>query len=269
MDRLKDKVAIVTGGSGGIGVVTAKRFVEEGAKVLLVDIDEDALKACVSDIGESTSYVVADVSKEDQVNNYTQAAVDRYGKIDIVLLNAGIEGPFKPLIEVTAEEFDKLMGVNLRGAWLGIKAAVPQMINTGGGSITLTSSIAGLRGSAGMGPYVTSKHALVGLMRTAAMEYAAFGIRINTVHPSPVETRMMRSIEAGAAVMTGSLGVERTPEEMKQMMAGSIPMKRYATPEEVANLFLFLSSDEATYITGSCYSVDGGMSGGSARPVEE
>jgi NAD(P)-dependent dehydrogenase (short-subunit alcohol dehydrogenase family) len=269
MDRLKDKVVIITGGSGGIGVATAKRFVEEGAKVLLVDINEDALKECVSDIGAETSYVVADVSEEEQVNNYTQTAVDRYGKIDIVLLNAGIEGPFKPLIEVSVEEFDKLMGVNLKGAWLGIKAAVPQMISTGGGSITLTSSIAGLRGSGGLGPYVTSKHALVGLMRAAAMEYAAVGVRINTIHPSPVETRMMRSIETGAAEMAGSLGVTRTPDEMKQMMASAIPIKRYATPEDVANLFLFLSSDEATFITGGCYSVDGGMSGGSASSVED
>jgi NAD(P)-dependent dehydrogenase (short-subunit alcohol dehydrogenase family) len=269
MDRLKDKVAIITGGSGGIGVATAKLFVEEGAKVLLVDIDEDALKECVSDIGESASYIVADVSEEEQVNMYTQTAVDRYGKIDIVLLNAGIEGTFKLLIEHTVEDFDKLMGVNLRGAWLGIKAAVPQMINTGGGSITLTSSIAGLQGSPGLGPYTTSKHALVGLMRTAALEYAQFGIRVNTVHPSPVETRMMRSIEAGAAEMTALLGITKQAEELKAMMADAIPMKRYATPEEVANLFLFLSSDEAKFITGSRYSVDGGMNGGRSLSVEE
>lgn len=269
MDRLKDKVAIITGGAGGIGFATAKLFVEEGAKVLLVDINEDALKECTSNIGEAASYTVADVSEEEQVNKYTQTAVDRYGKIDIVLVNAGIEGSFRPLIEYTVEDFDRLMGVNLKGAWLGIKAAVPQMINTGGGSITLTSSIAGLQGSPGLGPYVTSKHALVGLMRTAALEYAQFGIRVNTVHPSPVETRMMRSIEAGAAEMSAMLGVTKTPEELKEMMADTIPLKRYATPEDVANLFLFLSSDEAKFLTGSCYSVDGGMNGGRPLSIEE
>jgi len=265
MVRLKDKVAIITGGSGGIGATTAKLFANEGAKVLLVDIDEESLKQTASDIGEAASYVAADVSEEDQVNLYTQAAMERYGKIDILLLNAGIEGPFKPLIEVTVEEFDGLMGINVRGAWLGIKAAVPHMINSGGGSIILLSSIAGLRGAAGQGPYVTSKHALVGLMRTAALECAGLGIRVNTVHPSPVETRMMRSIEAGAAQMVQQSGTSRTSEDVKQMISGSIPMDRYAEPEEVASLLLFLSSDEAAFITGSCYSVDGGMNGGMGR----
>lgn len=266
MGRLKDKIAIITGGSGGIGFASAKLFVKEGAKVLLVDINEEALKECTAEIGEGCSYDVADVSVEEQVNNYTKTAMDRYKKIDIVLLNAGIEGPVKPLIEYTVEEFDKLMGINLRGAWLGIKAAVPQMINTGGGSITLTSSIAGLRGSAGSGPYATSKHALIGLMRSAAIEYAAFGIRINTVHPGFVETRMMRSLEAGGSSLASQIGTTKTPEEVKQTIESMIPVKKYAEPEEIANLFLFLSSDDAKYITGSCHLVDGGFTAGIVFP---
>jgi len=265
MGRLKGKVAIITGGSGGIGAVTGKRFAHEGAKVLLVDIDEESLRQTASDIGKAASYIKADVSEEDQVNLYTRTAMERYGKIDIVLLNAGVEGPFKPLVEVTVAEFDGLMGINVRGAWLGIKAAVPHMMIGGGGSIILLSSIAGLRGAPGQGPYVTSKHALVGLMRTAALECAGHGIRVNTVHPSPVETRMMRSIEAGAAKMVQQGGTERASEEVRQTIAGGIPMNRYAEPEEVASLLLFLSSDEARFITGSCYSVDGGMNGGMGR----
>jgi NAD(P)-dependent dehydrogenase (short-subunit alcohol dehydrogenase family) len=262
MGRLQNKIAIITGGSGGIGFASAKLFVKEGAKVLLVDINKEALKECIAEIGEGCSYEVADVSVEEQVNNYTKTAIDRYGKIDIVLLNAGIEGPVKPLVAYTVEEFDKLMGINLRGAWLGIKAAVPQMINTGGGSITITSSIAGFQGSAGMGPYSTSKHALIGLMRSAALEYAEFGIRINTVHPGFTETRMMRSLEAGYSSLSDNLGIKRSPDEVKQSIESTIPVKRYTGPEEIANLFLFLSSDDAKYITGSCHTVDGGWSAG-------
>jgi len=269
MGRLKDKVAIITGGAGEIGIPTAKLFVEEGAKVLIVDINETALKEAVNDLGEASSYVVADVSQEDQVNDYTETAVDRYGKIDIVLLNAGIEGPIKPLFEYTVEEWETLMGVNLRGVWLGIKVAVPKMLEAGGGCIILTSSIAGLIGTPGTGAYSTSKHALIGLMRTAAMEYGQFGIRVNTIHPGPVESRMMRSIETGnASMVSASLGVTKTGEEIKKLYADHTPMKRYATPEEVANLYLLLSSDEANFITGSCYSVDGGMNAGIFVPIE-
>ena len=155
------------------------------------------------------------------------------------------------------------MAVNLRGVWLGIKAAVPGMIEGGGGCIILASSIAGLIGTPGTGAYCTSKHALIGLMRTAAMEYGQFGIRVNTIHPGPVESRMMRSIETGnAAMVSATQGVTKTAEEIKKLYAGHTPMKRYARPEEVASLYLFLSSDEAKFINGSCYSVDGGMNAG-------
>lgn len=262
MDRLKDKVAIITGGAGGIGRSTGKLFVKEGAKVLLVDINEEALKECVAELGDAVSYTVADVSDEDQVNHYTTTAIDRYGKIDAVILNAGIEGTVKPLISYTTEEFDRLMAINLRGVWLGIRAAIPEMAKTGGGSIIITSSVAGLQGTAGLGPYSTSKHALVGLMKTAALENADIGVRVNTVHPCPVETRMMRSIEAGAASLTAQLDSESTPEDIKKRFEASIPMQRYAQPEDIANLFLFLSSDEAKFITGSSYAVDGGRTAG-------
>jgi NAD(P)-dependent dehydrogenase (short-subunit alcohol dehydrogenase family) len=269
MGRLQNKIAIITGGSGGIGFSTAKLFVKEGAKVLLVDINEKALQDCIAEIGENCSYEVADVSIEDQVNHYTKTAIERYGRIDIVLLNAGTEGPVKLLIEYTAEEFDKLISINLRGVWLGIKAAVPQMINTGGGSITITSSIAGLEGNIGSGPYATSKHALIGLMRSAALEYAGFGIRINTVHPGYTETRMMRSLEVGHASMAKQFGMPISPEEIKKSIESMIPLKRYTGPEEIANMFLFLSSDDAKYITGSCYTVDGGWSAGRMPSARE
>ena len=257
MGRLDGKIAIITGGSGGIGRAATRRFVEEGAKVLLVDVDEAALKECVEAFGDATSYFVADVSKEGPVNDYTKAAIDRYGRIDTVILNAGIETPVKPLIEVTPEEFDKLIAINIRGVWLGIRAAVPEMAKTGGGTILLVSSVAGLQGYALLGPYVTSKHALVGLARTAAIEYAGMNIRVNTVHPCAIETRMMRSLEEGyaGAANTGQ-------QEIYDMFANTQALKRYGTPEDVANLFLFLASDEATFITGARYAVDGGHTAG-------
>ena len=257
MGRLQDKVVVITGGSGGIGAVTAKMFVDEGAKVLLADLHEDQLKDCIAQCGDAASYVVADVTQEDQVNAYTQAAVDRYGKIDCVLLNAATEGIIKPLIEHTKEEFERLISINVTGVFMGLKAAVPVMAKTGGGSIIIVSSIAGLKGFPLLGPYVTSKHALVGMARTAAIEYAEMNVRVNTVHPCPIETRMMRSIEQGA----GDL-LEQDSKAIYGMFEASQALKRYGKPEEVANLFLFLASDDAAFLTGNCYVVDGGHMAG-------
>ncbi|MBI5015914.1 MAG: SDR family oxidoreductase [Deltaproteobacteria bacterium] len=257
MARVKDKVVVITGGSGGIGTAAGKRFAEEGAKVLLVDVFEDQLKRCVGQIGDSASYFVADVTKEDQVNAYTQAAVDRYGRVDAVILNAGIEGIIKPLIEHTKEEFDRVISVNIGGVFMGVKAAVPALAKTGGGSIIIVSSIAGLKGFALLGPYVTSKHAVVGMMRTAAIEYAGLNVRVNTVHPCPIETRMMRSIEEGAANL-----LHQDEKAIYGMFEGTQALKRYGKPEEVANMFLFLASDDAAFLTGNCYAVDGGHMAG-------
>jgi NAD(P)-dependent dehydrogenase (short-subunit alcohol dehydrogenase family) len=257
MDRLKEKVVIITGGSGGIGSTTAKLFADEGANILLVDIHEDQLKNCVAEIGGSASYFVADVTQEDQVNAYTQAAVKRYGKIDTVILNAATEGVIKPLIEHTREEFERLISINVTGVFMGLKAAVPVMAKSGGGSIIAVSSIAGLKGFPLLGPYVTSKHALVGMMRTAAIEYAEMNVRVNTVHPCPIETRMMRSIEQGAGEL-----LQEESKVIYGMFEATQALKRYGKPEEVANLFLFLASDEAAFCTGNCYVVDGGHMAG-------
>jgi len=261
MERLKNKVAVITGGAGAIGFATAKLFARQGAKVQLVDINENQLRECASDIGDAATYVVADVRNEDQTHNYVKTAIDQYGQIDVAILNAGIEGPFKPLVSLSVEEYEEVMAVNVRGAWLGIKATVPKMIANGGGSIVITSSVVGLKGWACLGPYSMSKHALVGLMQCAALEYVGFGIRVNTVHPSPVETRMMRSAESKAAAFSEQMGNRTTPEELKRMIERHIPFNRYATPEEVAEVFLFLASDESKFITGSCYAIDGGMTG--------
>jgi NAD(P)-dependent dehydrogenase (short-subunit alcohol dehydrogenase family) len=174
MARLKGKVAVVTGGAGGIGQATARLFAAEGAQVLLVDLDEKLLGQVVTSIGiESISYMVADVTRPDQVEQYVQTAVERYGGIDVFINNAGIEGEVKPITEYSLEMFDRVMAVNVRGAWLGLKYVIPTMQKRGGGSIVITSSIAGIEGGPGISAYVMSKHAVVGMMRTAAHEYSS------------------------------------------------------------------------------------------------
>ncbi len=261
MTRLDGKTALITGAAGGIGQAAAKLFAAEGARVVLVDLDEGALQDLVRFIGEErSSSVVADVTQPDQASNYVQAAVERWGGIDILLANAGIEGVIAPIPDYPIDTFDQVMAVNVRGVWLGIKYVVPVMQQRGGGSIVITSSTAGVSGTADMSAYTVSKHAVIGLMRTAAMEGAPFGIRVNTVNPAPIETRMMRSIEElRVAALEDS---EITVEQMKRSAAARIPLQRYGNPEEVARLMLFLASEESSFCTGGVYMVDGGRSAG-------
>ncbi len=184
MARLTGKVAVVTGGAGGIGRAAARIFTAEGAQVLLVDLNEAALQEAVQGTGsDQASYVVADTTQPDPVQQYINTAVERYGGVDIVLANAGVEGVVSPLQDYPIDEFDKVMAVNVRGVWLALKYAVSVMRTRGGGSIVITSSTAGIRGSNGMSAYNTSKHAVIGMMRSAALECAAYGIRVNTVKP--------------------------------------------------------------------------------------
>src|SRR6266850_5509906 len=190
MGKLDGRVAIITGGSGGTGRAAAKRFVDEGANVLLVDIEERTLRDSVNAIGEKhASWICADVTSDDDTQGYVKAAVERYGRIDILLANAGIEGNFKPIPEYPIEVFDRVIAVNVRGVWLGLKQVIPAMAKGGGGSIVITSSTAGIHGYVGASAYVTSKHAVIGMMRTAALECAPLKIRVNTVNPAPIETR--------------------------------------------------------------------------------
>ena len=250
MKQLQNKVAIITGGAGSIGKTTAKLFLDEGAKVLLVDISEDQLKEVVKDLGsENAAYFVADVSKAIEVERYVNETVKLFGKIDVFFNNAGIEGEVKPIVDYPEDIFDKVISINVKGTWLGNKYVLPQMNE--GGSIIMTSSVAGIIGFAGLGAYVTSKHAVVGIMRTSAIEAAPFKIRVNSVHPSPVNNRMMRSIEEGASAGCG--------EEVKKQFEASIPLKRYAEPDEIAQLVLFLASDNSQFITGTTQVIDGGM----------
>ena len=251
MGKLAGKVALITGAASGIGAAAAQLFAEEGARVFLVDIDRDALESTAKEIGpEIAGHMTANVSHENQTEQYVSAVVKRFGRIDIGLLNAGIEGKVSPIVDCPTDLFDKVIAVNLRGVWLGLKHVMPAMAKQDGGSIVITSSIAGVRGRPGIAPYVASKHAVIGLMRCAALEGAEQGIRVNTINPSPVETRMMRSLEQGFS--------PDDPEKFRREYAATAPLGRYADPREVAKLMLFLASDDASYINGSVHMIDSG-----------
>ncbi|MFW6093078.1 MAG: SDR family NAD(P)-dependent oxidoreductase [Pseudomonadota bacterium] len=251
MNRLQGKVAIITGAAGGIGRAAAALFAAEGASVLLTDTDEAALEEAVAAIGgDRVSHMVADVTRLEDNQAMVRRATERYGGVDVLLVNAGIEGDVKPITEYDEARFDQVLAVNVKGTFLGLKAAIPAMQARGGGSIVITSSVAGVQGAPGVSAYVTSKHAVIGLMRSAAKECAAMNIRVNTVNPSPVETRMMRSLEEGM--------VPGSAEQAKQAITAGIPLNRYGTPEEIASVMLFLASDESAWVTGSVYMADGG-----------
>ena len=262
MVRLEGKVAVITGATGGIGRAAARIFADEGARVALVDLDEAALREVAESIGpDRASYKVADVTQPDQTQAYIDAAVNRWGGVDVLLANAGIEGMLSSIPDYPVDVFDRVMAVNVRGVWLGIKYAVPVMRERGGGSIVITSSTAGIGGTPDMSAYTTSKHAVIGLMRTASLEGAPYGIRVNTVNPAPIETRMMRSIEEMRVAALDDSAV--TVEVAKQAFADRIPLSRYGDPTEVARMMLFLASDDSSFCTGGVYMVDGGRSAGS------
>jgi len=253
MQRLNNKVAVITGGTGGIGLASAKLFAAEGAQVVLVDLDQAALDRAVAEIGaERAMGVAADVTDPAQVEAYVQAAAARHGRIDVFFNNAGIEGAVGRITDYPVEVFDKVMAVNVRGVFLGLKYVIPVMAKGGGGSIVITSSLGGLRGVPKLGAYIASKHAVVGLMKSAALECASLNIRVNTINPSPIATRMIESLEAGYA--PGATDIVR------KKMEAAVPLRRYGQPQEVAQLALFLASDESAYITGNSYPIDGGMS---------
>jgi short-subunit dehydrogenase len=179
------------------------------------------------------------------------ATVARFGGIDVFFANAGIEGEVATIPEYSLEMYDRVMAVNVRGVWLGLRAVIPEMAKRGGGSIVITSSLAGLRGTPKLSAYTASKHAVVGLMKAAALECAQLKIRVNTINPAPIATRMIESLE--------NQWSPGNAERMKSRMEHAVPLRRYGQPEEVANLVLFLASNESSYITGNTYPVDGGM----------
>lgn len=252
MIDMKDKVSIVTGAAGGIGAAAAEALAEAGSAVLMVDLHQDALDAARGKIAyDRVETFAADVTDKDQVEAYTARAVELYGGLDAVLLNAGLFGTGYSVGDYPEELFDKVVSVNMKGTWYGLRAALPHMRKRGAGSIVITSSTQGLSGYYGSTPYTTSKHAVVGMARNAAVELATEGIRVNTVHPGLTDTSMMAGLH--------SEGSPDNPQAVMDAFAAAPPMKRYAQPSEIAQVMLFLASDAASYCTGSTFVVDGGL----------
>ena len=250
------KVALITGGGGGIGRATALAFAARGAKVVVVDFDpqigEDTVSA-VHAAGGDARFVQADVTKSADVRNYVKAAVNAYGRIDCFFNNAGIEGKVVPIQEYDEDVFDAVIAVNLKGVFLGLRHVLPVMLQQRGGTVVNTASVAGLFGGPGMPAYVASKHAVLGLTKVASADVAGQGVRVNAVCPGPVETRMMRSLEA-----------QRNPNDpgaIADAMRAGMPTGRYTMPAEIASTVLFLCSDLSGNMTGTQIVVDGGRSG--------
>jgi NAD(P)-dependent dehydrogenase (short-subunit alcohol dehydrogenase family) len=244
------KVAVVTGAGGGIGAASARRLSADGARVVVVDIDGAAARTVAKELPGEAVAVEADVAVEEDVDRYVAAAVDRFGRIDLHHLNAGIFGTFDRLPDLSAADFDRVIAVNLRGPFLGLRAAFRCYERQGaGGAIVVTGSIAGLRGSADLLPYQTSKHGVMGLIHGAALYGGPLGVRVNGVAPGLVPTGLFA---AGGAAKGGGGDMERR--------GTTTPMRRVGTPEEIAGVVAFLLDDDSGYVTGEVVAADGGAS---------
>ena len=250
--RLDGKVAIVTGATGGIGEATARLFLELGANVMLVARSPDKLAATTArlkGLGEFDG-AIADSTDEAATAAAVAKTVERFGGLDILIANAGTEGVLKPIDQLSVEEFNDTLQTNVIGVWLAMKHCVAPLKARGGGSIVALSSIAGQIGFPAMAPYIASKHAVYGLVKTAALELGESNIRVNAVGPGPIDNRMIDSLQNQLA--------PDDPAAMREYIEGTIPMKRYGTSEEVAHLLAFLASDASSYCTGSIHMIDGG-----------
>jgi NAD(P)-dependent dehydrogenase (short-subunit alcohol dehydrogenase family) len=248
--RLEGKAAIITGGEGSIGMATARALAAEGARISLVGIDADALRAGAEALGDAATWIAADVTDPAAVKSAVAATVDAFGRLDVVVSNAGISGVIAPVADYPVEVFDQVLAVHVRGSFLVCKYALPHLES--GASIVITSSVVGLTSDAGICAYATAKHALVGLMRTLAKETAPRGIRVNTIHPGPVDNEFQHAIEIAAT------GADRN--RAAEIFDSFIPLARHARPNEVARAMLFLASDDSSFVTGATLTVDGGMS---------
>jgi len=245
---LDGKVAIVTGAAGGIGAATARRLSAEGVRVVLADMDEAGVRAVAGALPAPSAWIGADVRAESDVAGCVDLAVRRFGRVDFHHLNAGIAGSLAALPDLTAEEFDQVMAVNVRGVFLGLRAAFRQFAAQGGpGAVVITGSIGSLRGSADLLPYQTSKHAVLGLLHGAAVYGGPLGIRVNAVAPGIVPTELF------AATPDAPGGRD---DMVKR--AGTTPLRRAGTGDDIASVVAFLLSDDAGYITGEAVSADGG-----------
>ena len=252
--RFEGRVAVVTGAAGGIGRATVERLIRDGARVVATDLKDAPIEetaAAVEQIGGEVLTAAHDVSSWDDWQRIIAESASRFGGIDYLVNNAGIEGAVGSIEESPEDVFDQVMAVNVKGVFLGMKAVIPELRKRGAGAIVNLASVMGVSGGPTVAPYAASKHAVIGLTKSAAIGYGAEKIRVNAVGPAPIETRMMRSLEAGMAPgeeAAVKLGIEQ-----------QIPLGRYGTPDEVAAVIAFLCSEDARFVSGSFYTVDGGM----------
>jgi NAD(P)-dependent dehydrogenase (short-subunit alcohol dehydrogenase family) len=248
---LQGKVAIITGASRGIGAAAARTFAQAGASVVLAARDEQALTSVAQNIhfAEGQALVVpTDVGDPASVEHLVQQTIEAYGRLDAAFNNAGDGHMPAPLAEIAVEDFDRVIRTNLRGIFLAMKYEIPAMLKSGGGAIVNMSSTAGLSGVRGIASYVAGKHGIIGLTKSAALDYAERNIRVNAVAPGPIETYRL----------------ERVPDETRQRMAAAVPMHRLGQPEEIGAVAAWLCSDLTSFITGTVIPVDGGRLAGGA-----
>jgi len=248
MTDMHGRTALVTGAGNGLGRVLAQQFADCGAAVVIADIDADAGEATANAIRENGGkalFIHADVALEETSRELVAAALSTYGRLDFAINNAAIEGEVLPLAEQTAEQFNRVIAIDLAGVFFGLKHQLPAIVNSGGGAIVNVASIAGLRGHPGLAPYVAAKHGVVGLTRVAAIEYGAQGVRVNALCPGGIRTpQLERYLDAAPA--------------LRASLIDGNPLRRFGEPEEMAKAAFWLCSDAASYINGHALVVDGG-----------
>ena len=246
-NTFKNKVALVTGGSSGIGKATALAFARKGTKVVIADwIENLETMDMIENLGGDAIFIKCDVSKSEDVKSLIKKTIATFGRLDFAFNNAGIEGTSAPTQDCSEENWDKTIGINLKGIWLCMKYEIPEMLKKNKGAIVNCASVAGLVGFQGLSAYVASKHGIIGLTKTAALEYAQLGIRVNVVCPGVIQTPMIDRL-------TGK------KKDSIEQFTGLEPVGRFGEPEEIANAVLWLCSDEASFVTGIAMPVDGGF----------
>ncbi|MDH3738583.1 MAG: SDR family oxidoreductase [Alphaproteobacteria bacterium] len=254
MGRMNEKVCIVTGAGGSIGLASAQRLAEEGARVMLVDNREDNLASALATLGSASATVdavQADVASEEDTRNYVDRTVEKWGRVDVLFANAGISGSNGPIADFPIDAFDAVLRVNVRGPFLACKFATPHMRD--GSSIIITSSIMGVQANPNTVAYASSKHAVIGLMRSVAKELGPRGIRCNVVAPGPIDNEFQLAIENR---MSKVMNIDAT-----EMLNQRIALRRHGQAEEIAQTVLFLASDMSSFSTGAVFMADGGMAG--------